>query len=425
MGSRDLFVLPSSGYCYYILVYIYILYSSLLKFFIPKCIAISVYEEINRTISSLYSKKVTPQNTSTTPLFYTHISVGYHRFLAIVNIYIISSWQERRRAAAKHMHSLSVCPNSIYLSSCLYIYIYLYTVNIAAQLYTLHSMYILSIYTANITKNTNNPTTFNHKQTLDPQICSQRYSHPQTTSYTHTTRKTNSSISYYRMRSVFACVCVVLLSCSRLFTEETVCVPAVWQGVVLQGLPEATYRRQARRAPGGVSVHHLRARLLFAQLADDAHLYVPQVAARRARHQGHKVLLGGICWWWWWWWAPRANREGVVVDGWLVIGLVGRAEILGACNSTGSCGHCASFVEAAKTVRFAHTNCSIKVSKCPAFYTFPTNQLYLLYILISYLSTLLPPHYYRNHLLYSTTTTTTSTTSMYTTTATKSYLNNQ
>lgn len=71
------------------------------------------------------------------------------------------------------------------------------------------------------------------------------------------------------------CAVCVLLSCSRLFAEETVRLSAVWQGVVLEGIPEATHRRQARRTPGGIPLHHLRAGLLFAQLTDDAHLHVP------------------------------------------------------------------------------------------------------------------------------------------------------
>lgn len=79
---------------------------------------------------------------------------------------------------------------------------------------------------------------------------------------------------------------------SWLLAQETVLVPAVRQSAVLESLAEAPHRRQARGAPGGVPLHHLRARLLLAQLADDAHLHVPQVATGRAGHQGHQVLLG-------------------------------------------------------------------------------------------------------------------------------------
>lgn len=54
------------------------------------------------------------------------------------------------------------------------------------------------------------------------------------------------------------------------------------QSVVLESEPEEARGRQARVQTRGVPVRHMRARLLFAKLADDAHLHVPQDAAHDA-----------------------------------------------------------------------------------------------------------------------------------------------
>lgn len=51
------------------------------------------------------------------------------------------------------------------------------------------------------------------------------------------------------------------------------------EGSVLEGVAEAAHRRQARRTPAGVSVHDMRKGILFEKLADDAHIYLPQVEA--------------------------------------------------------------------------------------------------------------------------------------------------
>lgn len=58
---------------------------------------------------------------------------------------------------------------------------------------------------------------------------------------------------------------------------------------MLKGVAEAAYRGQARRAAGGVQVHDLRARLLLAQLPDDAHIHLPQVEA--GGHGSHTIFL--------------------------------------------------------------------------------------------------------------------------------------
>lgn len=54
------------------------------------------------------------------------------------------------------------------------------------------------------------------------------------------------------------------------------------QGVVLESEPEEARGGQARVQTRGVPVRHMRARVLFAELADDAHLHVPQDAAHDA-----------------------------------------------------------------------------------------------------------------------------------------------
>lgn len=56
------------------------------------------------------------------------------------------------------------------------------------------------------------------------------------------------------------------------------------ESVVLEGVAEEAYRRQARGAPGGIQVHDMREGLLFPELANDPHLHVPQVEARRDGH---------------------------------------------------------------------------------------------------------------------------------------------
>lgn len=58
----------------------------------------------------------------------------------------------------------------------------------------------------------------------------------------------------------------------------------MWESVVLEGVSEEAYRRQARREAGRVQVHDLRASVLLEELAHDAHLHLPQVAARRDGH---------------------------------------------------------------------------------------------------------------------------------------------
>lgn len=97
-----------------------------------------------------------------------------------------------------------------------------------------------------------------------------------------------------RCTGMFFFLVVLVSLCCRLFAQETVLVPAVRQSAVLESVAEASHRRQARRTPGGVPLHHLRAGLLFAQLTHDAHLHVSQIATGRAGHQGHKVLLNVV-----------------------------------------------------------------------------------------------------------------------------------
>lgn len=55
------------------------------------------------------------------------------------------------------------------------------------------------------------------------------------------------------------------------------------QGSVLEGVAEAAYRGQTCREAGGVQVHDMRARVLLPELPDDAHIHLPQVAARGER----------------------------------------------------------------------------------------------------------------------------------------------
>lgn len=72
--------------------------------------------------------------------------------------------------------------------------------------------------------------------------------------------------------------------CCRGVTQESLHVPALRQGVVLEGVAEASHSGQARRATGGIPVCDLRTRLLLEEFANDAHLHVPQVAAGGHRH---------------------------------------------------------------------------------------------------------------------------------------------
>jgi hypothetical protein len=65
-------------------------------------------------------------------------------------------------------------------------------------------------------------------------------------------------------------------------TEKGVPVLGLRQGAVLEGEPEEARGRQARVQARGVPVRHMRARVLLAELADDAHLHVPQDAAHDA-----------------------------------------------------------------------------------------------------------------------------------------------
>lgn len=65
-------------------------------------------------------------------------------------------------------------------------------------------------------------------------------------------------------------------------TEKGVPVLGLRQSAVLEGEPEEARGRQARVQTGGVPVRHMRTGVLFAKLADDAHLHVPQDAAHDA-----------------------------------------------------------------------------------------------------------------------------------------------
>lgn len=51
---------------------------------------------------------------------------------------------------------------------------------------------------------------------------------------------------------------------------------------MLEGEPEKARGRQARVPAGGVPVRYMRTSVLFAELADDAHLHLPQDAAHDA-----------------------------------------------------------------------------------------------------------------------------------------------
>lgn len=65
-------------------------------------------------------------------------------------------------------------------------------------------------------------------------------------------------------------------------TEKSVPVLGLRQSAVLKSQPEKARGRQARVQTRGVPVCHMRTGVLFAELADDAHLHVPQDAAHHA-----------------------------------------------------------------------------------------------------------------------------------------------
>lgn len=61
------------------------------------------------------------------------------------------------------------------------------------------------------------------------------------------------------------------------------------ESIVLKGVFETAHRGQARGEARGVPLHHLRAGVLLAQLAHDAHIHLPQVQARG--HGSNPVFL--------------------------------------------------------------------------------------------------------------------------------------
>lgn len=87
-------------------------------------------------------------------------------------------------------------------------------------------------------------------------------------------------LTNYIMQRMFSVRPVVFVCAYR--TEKGVPVSGVRQSVVLKSEPEEARGGQARVPTRGVPVCHMRTGVLFAKLADDAHLHVPQDEAHDA-----------------------------------------------------------------------------------------------------------------------------------------------